>query len=188
MTCIVGLVDDGVVYMGGDSAAVGGLSIETRADSKVFVNGPMIFGFTSSFRMGQLLQYALQIPEQLPSKTDMAYLVTDFVDAIRTLYRTHGFMGKDNEREDGGTFLLGYRGTLYTVHDNFQVARLLHRYAAVGCGADIALGALHVMDTVGTKRTASAKLRAALAASEAFSAGVRAPFYVASLPAENTKT
>lgn len=188
MTCIVGLVEDGVVYMGGDSAAVGGLSIETRADSKVFVNGPMIFGFTSSFRMGQLLQYALKVPTHYPDKSDMAYLVTDFVDAIRALYREHGFMGKANEREDGGTFLLGYRGTLYTVHDDFQVSRMLHRYAAVGCGASIALGALHALDMVGTKRTAPNKLRSALAASEAFSAGVRAPFYVTSLPPENPKT
>lgn len=186
MTCIVGLVEDGVIYMGGDSAAVGGLSIETRADPKVFVNGPMIFGFTSSFRMGQLLQYALQIPEQLPSKTDMAYLVTDFMDAIRALYQNHGFMGKSEDREDGGTFLLGYRGTLYKVGDDFQVACVAHPYDAVGCGGDIALGALHAM--TGMKRAPPAKIRAALAASAEFSAGVRPPFYVASLPAENPKT
>ncbi len=186
MTCIVGLVEDGVVYMGGDSAAVGGLSIETRADSKVFVNGPMIFGFTSSFRMGQLLQYALQIPEQLPSKSDMAYLVTDFVDAIRALYKDRGFMGKDNEREDGGTFLLGYRGTLYRIGDDFQVARVARTYDAVGCGGDIALGALHA--TAGCGLAPERRIRLALETACEFSAGVRAPFYVTSLPPENPKT
>jgi len=74
MTCIVGLVDDGAVYMGGDSAGVLGLSIEVRADEKVFylneksswrtrldprellkpVRHLVVMGFTSSFRMGQL--------------------------------------------------------------------------------------------------------------------------------------
>ena len=31
---------------------------------KVFHNGEFIMGFTDSFRMGQLLQYKLQIPPQ----------------------------------------------------------------------------------------------------------------------------
>ena len=35
MTCIVGLVHEGVVYIGGDSAGVGGLSLTVRADEKV---------------------------------------------------------------------------------------------------------------------------------------------------------
>lgn len=182
MTCIVGLVDNGVVFMGGDSAASGGLAIETRADPKVFVNGPMIFGFTSSFRMGQLLQYALQVPEQSRKKLDFAYLVTDFVDAVRELYRSKGFMGKAEEREAGGTFLLGYHGALYAVSDDFQVVRLALPYAAVGCGADLALGAMYATDGCGLDPRA--RIRKALAAAEEFSAGVRGPFHVLRLPAE----
>ncbi len=181
MTCIVGLVEKGVVWMGGDSAASGGLSIETRADQKVFVNGPMVFGFTSSFRMGQLLEHALHVPEQLPSRTDMAYLVTDFVDAVRALYRERGFMGRDAERDAGGTFLLGYRGALYTVCDDFQVARTLYPYAAVGCGAELALGAMYV--TASQKRDPAARIKGALAAAAEFSAAVRAPFHVVRFPA-----
>jgi hypothetical protein len=38
MTCIVGLVDKGDVYIGGDSAGVAGLSLSIRADEKVFGN------------------------------------------------------------------------------------------------------------------------------------------------------
>lgn len=181
MTCIVGLVDKGVIYMGGDSVAVGGLSIEVRADPKVFVRGPMVFGFTSSFRMGQLLEHALHVPEQLPSKSDAAYLVTDFVDAVRALYRERGFMGKEYEREAGGTFLLGYREGLYMVSDDFQVGRSLHPFSAVGCGGDIALGALHA-----TRRSSlkpQERVLRALEAAAEFSAGVRAPFTVVRLPA-----
>ena len=39
MTCIVGLVHGGKVYMGGDSAGVGGYCLTVRADEKVFRNG-----------------------------------------------------------------------------------------------------------------------------------------------------
>lgn len=182
MTCIVGLVDNGVVFMGGDSAASSGLTVETREDPKVFVNGPMIFGFTSSFRMGQLLQYALQAPERSAKKTDLAYLVTDFVDAVRELYRSKGFMGKDAEREAGGTFLLGYRGALYEVSDDFQVGRPALPYTSVGCGCHLALGAMHATADHGLGP--EARIRRALAAAAEFSAGVRAPFHVLRLPAD----
>ena len=62
MTCIVGVVDNGKVYMGGDSAGVGGLCIETRKQPKVFRNGDFLIGYTDSFRMGQLLQYKMSPP------------------------------------------------------------------------------------------------------------------------------
>ena len=42
MTCIVGLVHEGVVYIGGDSAGVGGMSLTVRADEKVLNSqGPL---------------------------------------------------------------------------------------------------------------------------------------------------
>lgn len=52
MTCIVGIVDNGKVYMGADSLGVGGLSKRVRKDPKLFRVGEFVFGYTSSFRMG----------------------------------------------------------------------------------------------------------------------------------------
>ncbi len=62
MTCIVGVVKDGVVYIGGDSAGVSGLRLIKRKDSKVFKRKGFIIGYTSSFRMGQLLRFKLDPP------------------------------------------------------------------------------------------------------------------------------
>ncbi len=39
MTCIVGLVDNGKVYIGGDSAGCAGYDVRIREDQKVFRNG-----------------------------------------------------------------------------------------------------------------------------------------------------
>lgn len=37
MTCIAGIVgEDGSIWMGGDSAGISGLSLQTRQDPKVF--------------------------------------------------------------------------------------------------------------------------------------------------------
>ena len=38
MTCIAGLIEDGNIWIGADSAGVGGYNLIRRADSKVFSN------------------------------------------------------------------------------------------------------------------------------------------------------
>ena len=59
MTCIIGLVADGRVYLGGDSAAVHGWTRRRTRLRKVFRKGPFLVGYTTSFRMGQLLEHQL---------------------------------------------------------------------------------------------------------------------------------
>src|SRR5438105_2658717 len=120
MTAIVGLVDSGIVYIGGDSAGASGWSLTVRADAKVFFNAGYLFGFTTSYRMGQLIRYALQPPE--PARDLERFMATTFIDAIRTCLKEGGWAKKDNDREEGGTFLVGVRGRLFTVYDDYQVA------------------------------------------------------------------
>lgn len=183
MTCIVGLVDNGKVYMGGDSAGVGGLSLSIRADEKVFKKGEFIMGFTSSFRMGQLLRFKLEIPYHKPEMDIYEYMVTEFVEAVRTCLKTGGFTRTENGEETGGRFLVGYRGQLFVIDGDFQVGKPADGYDAVGCGDDIAKGSLF-----STGRLADAspdeRIRDALKAAENFSASVRGPFVLISTKEE----
>jgi len=175
MTCIVGLEgDDGIVYIGGDSAGVSDYSIQTRADEKVFINDEFIMGFTSSFRMGQLLRYAFDPPEHSSKKDDMEYLVVDVIDGVRELFKEHGYLGKESGRDEGGTFLMGYKGKLYVIDDDFQVGRTTDGFMAVGCGQDLALGALHATEKLGLDP--HTRITLALDAACRFSAGVQGPY------------
>ena len=97
MTAIVGLVHERAVHLGGDSAGVAGWSLTVRADSKVFTNGPYVMGFTTSFRMGQLLRYALQAPH--PEGDLERFMATTFIDAVRRCLKDGGWAKKDSERE-----------------------------------------------------------------------------------------
>lgn len=172
MTAIVGLVHNGTVYIGGDSAGVTGYSMTVRADSKVFTVGPYVMGFTTSFRMGQLIRYALAAPA--PDGDLDRFMATTFIDAVRECLKTGGWARKDNDREEGGTFLVGVRGRLFTVWDDYQVAAGADGYAAVGCGSELALGALFA--TARTRVRPERRIMVALQAAERFSAGVRGPF------------
>jgi hypothetical protein len=162
VTCIVGLVDQesGDIWMGGDSAGASGHHLQVRAQPKVFRKGSVVMGYTSSFRMGQLLQYKLQIPSERDAHDALIepfeWMVTRFVEAIRTCLKDGGFAKKKDEVEEGGTFLVGYRGRAYE------------------------LGALDVLTASGAGPEHTV-LRA-LEAAERFSGAVAEPFCVVRLP------
>jgi hypothetical protein len=177
VTCIVGLVAGGVVHMGGDSACVGGLSLWSRSDAKVFSNGGFLFGFTSSFRMGQLLRYALRPPKRHADEDVMKFMVTELVPAVRQCLKDGGFASRDSERESGGTFLVGYAGRLFRVCDDYQVGECADGYDACGCGEEFARGAMFA--TKG--KPPAERITTALEAAAAHSAGVRAPFVLESI-------
>ena len=175
MTCIVGIVVPGGVVIGADSAGVGGLDIQNRKDTKVFKNEGLVIGCTTSFRMIQLLQYQLHPPKRHPDTDPMKYMVTDFVEPVRTCFRNGGFITVKDGVENGGTFLVGMADRLFCVDSDFQVAERAEGFDAVGCGNSYALGALAALDA---NLDPKQRVQRALEAAAQFSAGVRAPFVV----------
>lgn len=180
MTCIVGLVDNGKVYMGGDSAGVAGLDYQIREDQKVFKNGNMVFGFTSSFRMGQLLQYSLKVPDHDPRDDDFKYMCTTFMSAVIECFKSNGYAKVEANKVSGGNFLVGYNGQLYDIESDFQVGRLNKPFYSVGCGMHYALGALEVLNK-NMALTPEEKIIQTLTVVESYSAGVKAPFNIISI-------
>lgn len=182
MTCIVGLIHERAVYIGGDSAGMAGYSITRRKDSKVFRNGEFLIGGTSSFRMLQLLRYAFNPPALPEAEGDLArYMVIDFVNALRACLKDGGYATKHNEAEAGGFFLVGVRSRLFKVESDYQVGESLDGYDACGCGEDFALGSLFHSKQTYTPLDAEMRVRMALAAAEYHNAGVSAPFVIEKL-------
>jgi ATP-dependent protease HslVU (ClpYQ) peptidase subunit len=184
MTCVVGLLDKGKIYMGADSAGVGGMDLKTRKDPKVFIKencimGNMIIGYTSSFRMGQLLRYSLNVPDLQYNEDVFKYMATKFVNETRNCFKEGGYSVISNNEESGGEFLVGFKGRLFCIYSDFQVEELHNEYNAVGCGASYALGSLY--STSSMSINPSVRVTLALEASEAFSAGVRGPFNILSI-------
>lgn len=186
MTCIVAITDGTRVIMGADSAGVSGLSLCNRKDRKIYKVGEMLIGFTSSFRMGQILGYKLILPPQHDLSIE-EYMNTLFIDAVRDVLKLNGYSYISNNVESGGTFLVGYKNRIFKINSDFQVGESNSPYDAVGCGEDIALGSLFTTQEVLVNSKLPKvfleimppreRIILALQAAEKFSAGVRAPFY-----------
>lgn len=183
MTCIVGLVHNGTVWMGGDSAGIreGGYQRTVTKTSKVFRNGPFLFGITTSFRMGQVLRHAFVPPECPAGMTEERFLATEFVDEVRETMRAAGHAHVDKEREFAGCFLLGWRGRLFAFDDDFGFTERAGGFNAVGSGEAVALGALYAAPTPAPPEM---RLRIALEAAAKFNAAVAAPFDIECLQGE----
>lgn len=178
MSCIAGIRQAGKVFLGADSAGVNGWQITIRADQKVFISGEYLMGFTGSFRLGQLLQYKLQLPKPPETASKLyPFMVNEFVDATRACLKTCGVATKENEAERGGTFLVGVRGRLFLIEADYQVAETADAFIAVGCGAPYALGSLAT-----SSGSPPARIKRALLTAQHFCMGVRGPFRVLTAP------
>ena len=180
MTCIVGFVDkiNKKIFIGSDSAGVGSYDIRTRKDPKVFIRDRFIMGFTTSFRMGQLLMVdeRFSIRLQKDNESNHEYMVTAFIPAIQELFKAGGFLESNKDVLSGGNFLVGYNGCLYEIHNDFQVAEYVEEFAACGCGEGYALGSLFT-----SSGNIIDRIKKALECAEYFSAGVRGPFNILEL-------
>jgi len=179
MTCVVALRHEGVIYMGCDSAGVGGYKRANRLDPKIYRVSGMLIGFTTSFRMGQLLGYSLTLPKHHADDPVENWMATEFINAVRTCLKTGGWAEKEKDQERGGTFLVAYRGHIFCVMSDFQVGENAEPYNAVGCGEDLALGSLFTSH--GVVVAPRMRVRRALEAAGAFSAGVYPPFRIEEL-------
>lgn len=178
MTCIVGLEHKGRVYIGGDSAGTAGnMHQRLRKDKKVFIRGPFIIGFCGSFRMGQLLQHTMALPVPNPERTDVGFMVNEFVDSVRAcLSEENKHLVGDNKLSP--YFLVGYNGKLFNIQGDYQVGQPEAGFDAVGSGADIAIGAMFASTAIDDPIK---RIKQALAASAESNAAVRPPFHILKL-------
>ena len=177
MTCIVAIRKGEKAYLGADAAAVNSMQITPRKDPKVFMNGQFGIAYTSSFRMGDILQYSWKAPTWRPSEISLeAFMRTVFIDSIIQIFRDKGY-GKSSADSDktGGSFLVGVQGRIFTIQDDFQVGEELLDYLADGSGFAYAYGSLH---STGGVKDPKERLTMALEAAAFFAPGVQGPFTI----------
>lgn len=141
MTCIVGFIDKNKdLWMGADSLGSNNSIKTERKDTKLFYNNQFLIGYTTSFRMGQILRYKWNSPKNVNKKDDYEFMCTDVIDSIRECF-------KENDYENG-EFLIGYNNRLYTIEEDFQIAEQVDKFASCGSGCYFAIGAMNILKNI----------------------------------------
>ena len=180
-TCIVALAHEGTVWIGGDS-----LSIDVSKSEQAILTNPKVFkktdtegtvwlfGFSGTYRFGQLLQYNFELPSFNVQANPLQFMVSTFVPALQQCLRKAGFEQKEKDRVIGGNALIGVQGRIFNVGIQYSVVEYNMPYNAIGCGAPYAIGSLFSTQTLNPYK----RIELALQAAEAFSIGVQRPFVI----------
>ena len=135
MTCIVALIHENKVLLGGDAAASDDKSglIFQRTDPKVFKVGQFGIGFEDSFRMGQILQYSWTPPVYKPTagfRNIDKFMRTRFVESVKETFQEHGY-GKfgtsaPEDGDEGGIFIIAVQGVgrIFTMDTDFHISEV----------------------------------------------------------------
>jgi ATP-dependent protease HslVU (ClpYQ) peptidase subunit len=178
MTCIIGLLDNGVAYMGADSFGSNGYVGQVYKNKKVFKldkHKDILMGYTTSFRMGQLLQYSESLFDELnllKDDIDEKYMVNKFIPNVKKLFK----QGEYGKPETGGNFLLTFKDKLYEIQDDFSILEPKDKFVSVGCGENFAMASLTTSQE--TDKTPIERITDALIIAEKYATGVRRPFYI----------
>jgi len=186
MTCIVGITDGKTVYLGGDSAGTAEYDLHIIREPKVFTHGSYVMGFTSSFRMGQILQYSFDPmdPPDDPSELHR-FMCTKFVNSLMNCLIGNKWGTTENGRAEGGQILVGVAGQLFEIDEDFHVSSYHCNFAAIGGGDLSAKGSLHTTGQM--SMSPQRRLEMALEASACLNASVAGPFHYVESPALGSK-
>lgn len=135
MTCSGFFVDGKEVWAYSDGVAWDGYMHQHIKDPKFFQVGELWIAYTSSFRMADILQYNLNLPERKNNISDVVYIKKYVIEEIRATLINHAFAEKSNNVESGGQFCICYKGVVYSVDDDFQCVVLDKNFFSVGSGS-----------------------------------------------------
>lgn len=186
MTCIVGIADQGKVYIGGDSMISDSDSgWYNTVCQKVFIreagNSTFIYGGSGLPRLDDIMLYEFNPPVFDTTKSVDAYIHGDFTRELIAVCKRVEFASKKNEmiRVPHSGMLLGFHGRLYQWSVDFAFMTTPSWGAAEGQGGQPAAAILYSL--YGQILDPTARCMQALEASEAVTCSVRRPFTVLSL-------
>jgi predicted heme/steroid binding protein len=177
MSVVIGLKQDGKVYMAADSYAGADHKAVTLADPKMFRKRDMIIGVCGSVRVIDVISSDFTPPTKGPRKKIATYMKIDVVNALFDCLERNGLL-VDNQEEGVNTFngeiLIGYNGELYDIDSSFACSAYQEHFAGIGSASDIALGSLAT--TARYKMKPENRLILALEIAEKLSTEARGPF------------
>lgn len=180
MSCVVGIVRNKAVWIGGDRFTPHDGAAGEKAEPKVAMVGPFLIGAVGGGRYGQVIRHCFRPPARRRRGGDLlAYLAGDFADALSETLDSRGLIPA-YRIDQRMCALIGADGRLFTLHPDMHVVEQARGYDAIGSGARQALGALHLATY--TDLPPREQVAHALEAAAALASSVRPPFDIRSIP------
>jgi ATP-dependent protease HslVU (ClpYQ) peptidase subunit len=126
--------------------------------------------------MLQIVRYHINVMPPREGQDLMEWMVVDFAEAVRQAMKDYGFALIDRNREEGGYFLIGFRGHLFAVEKDFNVMELDDHLMAIGSGREYALGAMIALQDLPPEK----RIYKALGIAGHWCTSVRGPYHVIS--------
>lgn len=137
MTCVAGIVDNNIIYIGGDRGVSDDSSIMSMLQPKVSIKNEWIYGYSGSLGNGQLFDF-IDLPPVKKAEDVYKVLRMDIVESYKSILDTHG-SSKDDDSTD---FIIGCLGRLFEFNtDDWGVAEITE--VAIGSGGNFALGSFY---------------------------------------------
>jgi ATP-dependent protease HslVU (ClpYQ) peptidase subunit len=189
MTVIAAIKANDKIYMGCDSMFLYPESLQAikRTQSKLIIKDEMVIGLTTNgCRIFQTIQYKLKVPSTRKVKTEdlLEYFITKFCNSLYKLLHAENMLLEDAEAKTSepsispAICLIGIRGKLFRIGEDFDVAELDMPFFAVGSGGEYAIGALEATVNLTTTFKPEDHILHALKTAEKYTAGVKGPFQI----------
>lgn len=158
--------------------------------AKVWEWNGVVFGGCGSWRAIQVLQYWLDnesVSHQLSRfENDLErFMVKHLMPEIKTIFDRHG--PGQSEDDSGSAFLIGSRGKLYYLGEEYEFIELEDPFGAIGSGDQLALGALSVLAQDETLEPEEILVKS-LESAERYTSYVRRPFRIVTTKKTTRKT
>jgi hypothetical protein len=123
---------DGVIIQGDKNGFSGWGEVSRRHDAKVFIKGAWGIGFTTSYRMGQILRDKLTGDI---AKGGMEAAAFALVEEARAELEKNHYSKLENNQAEGGTWIATEGSHIICIQDDYAYNVVADDYCCVGCGA-----------------------------------------------------
>ena len=184
---------DGLITMMADSCFTVGSQVYENVNPKIAAVqvcaelpgdrfGTMLLGAVGSGRMAQVLRtWAPPRCDDLDEYPEfMAERLAEFL--ITGSESIRSFAYGDLERDIDGDILVGFAGVLWAIRSDFTVIRERRRFATTGTGAEVAFGALEVLETYAPNMGPKDRLQLVGEVTAQRMEGIRPPWRFAQAP------
>ncbi len=140
MTCVAAIEDGKRVWLAADTGVSSDDGWTDNTHGKIWKHAPGVaFGVAGAANAMQLVRYRLRAPRRPAGMDGMRWCITRLVPALKKIL-------KDEVRDADGNLdfemVVAVDGRAFLIDDGLAVLQAPRGYTAIGCGRDIALGAL----------------------------------------------